>query len=551
MLRAALRALRRDHAALAADVADGRRFFWLGSGISRNQVPDLVAVIERVLLFLRDRAANGPDELAHKNALIEILKQHLPAELPRYEADPEAWAPLSTEPLRNVYSEVLGTRVGENGADYLLMTAADLPNIYGADNLVPGTAHYLIAILIAEGAVKEIASGNWDGLVEAAVADLTRQPGVLDVYVAAEDARDTNAFAQIAKFHGCAVLAKRDPARYAGKIIATRAQIARFESSEFAHMRSALKERTTRYRSLVLGLSMQDSDLLTVFTRAAELHPWPWDPDHPAYVFAEPDLKGSQRDVLENGYGSDFDGRHKEILERSTFGTYAEPLLAALVLEVLARKYHALLARQSTVPQAIEDDLRRGLQRMVDLVGAAIGDAPPALLAFLLGPYAAIVRGFHCRDDECKYVTLFRGTRPQIAIEPSVTVMGSDLLVAAIGLLGWGDQRRRWRVRTSPRNTPNAIRLLNRSSDAVVLVIVKGTREADAILSSSEWISGADRMTILYAHDRPNTAVRSSASMLGGGRRRSERYEISWSDLTELATDTEEIADRFQAEAGL
>ena len=185
MIRKALRSLKQEHAALVGDVVDGRRFFWLGSGISRDQVPDLVAVMERVLLFLRDQAHTGPERAQHRDALLEVLGTYLPPEVARYEADEAGWQPADLEPLRQVYSEVLGVRVGDLPGEYLLMTAADLPNTYGAADLEPGVAHRLLAILIAEGVVKEIASGNWDGLVEAAVVELTGLPGLLDVYVSA------------------------------------------------------------------------------------------------------------------------------------------------------------------------------------------------------------------------------------------------------------------------------------------------------------------------------------------------------------------------------
>src|SRR4051794_23241548 len=46
-----------DHAAVAREVANGRYVFWLGSGISRGRVDGLPGVVERVLEFLRERAA--------------------------------------------------------------------------------------------------------------------------------------------------------------------------------------------------------------------------------------------------------------------------------------------------------------------------------------------------------------------------------------------------------------------------------------------------------------------------------------------------------------
>lgn len=549
MLRQALRSLQHEHSALAGDVADGRRFVWLGSGISRDQVPDLVAVLERVLLFLRDSAQSGPERAEHRAALLQILTEHLPSEVDRYEADESGWTPEDLEPLRRVYSEVLGVRVGEHPGDYLLMTAADLPNTYGGPDLMPGPAHRLLAVLIAEGVLREIASGNWDGLIEAAVFELTGLQ-LLDVYVSAEDAREGNSFAQIAKFHGCAVLARCDPSRYADKIIATRAQISRFDThATFEHMRSALKERATKHRSLILGLSVQDHDLLAVFTRAAENHPWPWNPGHPAYVFAEPRLQNPQRDVLENGYGDEYDEHHAEIVAQSAFGTYAEPLLAGLVAQVLIQKLLGLLAQQTVVNGAIEDELADGIRRACALVMAAAGDNAERLLAFVTGQYAALVRQYLGHEADRRYVALARVSRIQISLDPTVTVTGADILAAALGLLGWGDRHRLWQVRSSPDSDSGIIQLVDRATGTVTqLAVVRGAREADAVLASSAWIADADRMALLYLHDKPRPATRSANSSLGRGRRLPSRFETCWADLTDHCSNTNDIAERLQGE---
>lgn len=553
MLRDARRSLQREHAALVRDVVDGKRFFWLGSGISREQVPDVVNVLTRVLQFLRDRALSESRSAGHRDALLEILNTHLPAEVARYEANEKAWVPNDPEPLREAYSQVLGVRVGDLPSDYLLMTAADLPNVYGSDGLKPGTAHRLIAILVAEGVLKEIASGNWDGLVEASVQELTNDPGLLDVYVSPEDLRVGNSLAQIAKFHGCAVLTRKDHSRYASKIIATRTQISRFESDDsFKHMRDALQERTTKYRSLFLGLSVQDNDLLNVFTRAAVRHPWQWEETHPAYVFAQPRIKAPQRDVLENSYADEYDAHHSEITASSAFGTYAEPLLAALVLEVLLHKLLALLARETTLNTLLKDDLAQGVRRVAMLVAAGAGNDENALLAFVTGPYAALVRQYLGLDANKKYVPLARGHQSQIMSEPMVPVTGADLLATAIGLLGWGDQQQRWWIRGGAALTYGTFQVIEReTSRSTQLAIVKGAREANAVLASATWVAGDERMAILYMYERPAAAVRSAGSRLGGGRRLSNRLEAHWCELSAYASTTDEIAERFQTEVGL
>lgn len=556
MLRKALRALDGAHAALVQDVVDGKRFFWLGSGVSLQQVPDVVQLAAKALQALRDRSFVGPDEDANRRALITILDRFLPGESVRFAAMGGTWEPLDLEPLRNSYSEIFSVRVDGQPSEYMLMQAADLPNTYGSPTLQPGPDHLYLAVLIAEGVLRTMASGNWDGLVEAAVLELTAQSGLLDVYVAADDARADTGFAQIAKFHGCAVLARTDPARYADKIIATPAQISRFDNdASFEHMRALLKERTGHYRSLVLGLSVQDSDLLGAFTRAAESQPWPWDPDHPAYVFAEPSLRPTQVDVLENCYRAEFETDRAAIVDHSAFGTFARPLLAGLVLEVLKSKVLAVLGRQSSVPVSIQEELADGVQRVASQVSASVGHDDARLLTFLTEGYAALLRQYFGNQHfppDAKYISLARGTRSQVEADPTVTLIGADLFALAIGFLGWGDRARRWRPRLASTVDGRIVELWSRlTNDSALVAVVRGAAEADAVLASNTWATGARPMAILHMQSRPRGATRSTASRLGAGRRFGRRHEIWWCDLVEHAASADEIADRFYAGVGL
>jgi hypothetical protein len=300
-VREAWRLLHSGHEQLIDDVANGRRLIWLGSGISRDQVPDLVQLLARVLIFLRQRAGSGEADAAqHRAALLEILEDNLPAERERYEADPMGWEPGDLESLRDRYSRVLGVGVEGKPTDYLLIDGAGLPELYGDAALQPGPTHLILAMLISEGCATQFASGNWDGLIEKALSEISASESLMDVYVDVDDPRNAHGHAEIAKFHGCAVLALAQPDRYRGKIIATNAQISKLHGDPaFEHMKDHLRDLTTRKRSLILGLSVQDSDLLAIFQGAASRSPWPWDPSHPAYLFAEPAISASQRDVLE------------------------------------------------------------------------------------------------------------------------------------------------------------------------------------------------------------------------------------------------------------
>lgn len=553
MLRGALERLRTVDERLVHDVVSGRRFVWLGSGISRNQVPDLAEIMRDMLLELRDRAKWTVDGEEHREALMRILREHMTDEVTRYVANPDEWEPLSTETLRRSYSDVVGTRVGQKSGEYLLLEVAQLVGTYGDPDLRPGPIHYYLAILIAEGMVKRLASGNWDGLVEAAVRELTATPEWLDVYVAADDRREENGFAQLAKFHGCAVLARERPDEYEAKIVATRAQISRFSSrEEFRHMRAWLAERTERERSLILGLSVQDQDLLDVFTKAAEAHPWTWDPERPAYVFAQPALGADQLDVLENCYNGSFEQCRGEIVDRSALGYYAGPLIAALTWRAMNLKIQSMLERAEVSSAAFAEQLRNGIEHLAEEIPRRFGYSEERLLRFLTGPYSRLVRDYHGnRGFPGTYAVAVRGHLSQVATDPAVLLLATDLLACAIGFVGWGHALQHWELQVDQPFGEGRITLSGGGEGAVGVRIVRGAVEADEVLKSSDWVHAEEGRALLYMRDRPGELRRSSASRIGSRRRLKGRTEISWSDLVTQTATAEDVANRFKSVVGL
>lgn len=553
MLRGALKRLRTLDERLVHDVAAGKRFVWLGSGISRDQVPDLARIMRAMLLELRDRAKLAVEGEDHREALMQILREHLTDEVPRYVADPHGWEPLSTETLRRSYSDVVGTRVSGKPGEYLLLEVAQLVQTYGNPDLRPGPIHYYLAILIAEGMVKHIASGNWDGLVEAAVRELTSTPEWLDVYVVADDRREENGFAQLAKFHGCAVLARERPSVYAPKIVATRAQISRFSSrDEFRHMRAWLAEWTERERSLILGLSVQDQDLLDVFTKAAEAHPWTWDQDQPAYVFAQPVLGADQLDVLENCYNGTFETHRGEIVDRSAFGHYAGPMIAALTWRAMNLKMQAMLERADISSAGFAAQLRDGIEQLAEEIPRRLGYSEKRLLEFLTGPYSRVVREYYGnRGFAGTYAVAFRGPLSHVAIDPAVPQLASDLLACAIGFIGWGYAAGHWELQLDRSADEARLSVLGGVEDAVGVRIVRGAVEADEVLKSPDWVHSEEACALLYMHDRPREPRRSSSSRIGSRRRPQNRTEVSWSELVIQTVTVEDVANRFKSVVGL
>lgn len=552
-MRNTWRALKAEHAELIADVADGRRFVWLGSGISLNQVPGLVELISRVLTFLRDKAVSeDPDASDHEAALRQILQEHLPGELSRFEEDRSGWVPKPKrlDGLRTSYSDLLSIGVVGKPSDYLLMEGAGLADLYGDPLLVPGPTHVLLAVLIFEGSIVNLASGNWDGLVEKALSSISSDDSLLDVYVDVNDPREGYGNAELAKFHGCAVRARTAPDRYRTKVVATAAQVANLHGDpDFQHMRDRLLDLTTRLRSLVLGLSVQDSDLLTIFKSSASRSAWPWENNHPAYLFAEPTVLPSQRTVLEVAYGRSYDDERREIDSRSALGSYAGPVVAALVIEVLAAKYETALDRHTELPAGLLEQLRLGIRRIVLRVVATFGRDESAISSFLLAGYADFMRTFfgtHTVGDTA-YVPFVRGTRAQLETGHAALGLGADRLALLVGVLGSGELGRRWRVLLRDENHASRIFIARGASvGGVILVGVRSAKEAIAVMGTEDWIHGSQEMVLLQMDGERDASRRSPGGRIGKGRGAQRRRELDWAELSETVTTHEELLVRFE-----
>ncbi|MGH7489935.1 MAG: hypothetical protein ACREMY_30660, partial [bacterium] len=65
--------LETQFAGLAEGLAGGRYVLWLGSGISRDRLPDLRELVRKVLDFLHGRMAVGPDGERYRLALEKAI----------------------------------------------------------------------------------------------------------------------------------------------------------------------------------------------------------------------------------------------------------------------------------------------------------------------------------------------------------------------------------------------------------------------------------------------------------------------------------------------
>lgn len=335
----------------AAAFNKGQYVMWLGSGISRERVPNVNSLLERVVEHLRSNIDDTDPDCAHRTALSEVLQL---ASLTREELASISYSiAVKDWPLMNRiitalvmnYSRVLDVLVGDNPEDYLVWTGIDAPNEYGSPDLQPDVEHYCIAILMLEGLVTAGITANWDGLIEKALDELTPAfDSLVQVVVKPDDFRIAGRRIQVIKFHGCAVRARADEGEYRKLLVARHSQITGWtEQQENQLMRKHLEALYSDRLTLMIGLSAQDPNLNTVFARAIQDLSRLWPASPPAVVLSEENLAQHHKNVLRITYGSDYQRSASAIGQSALLGAYGKPTLLALVLSSLTEKLSFLI----------------------------------------------------------------------------------------------------------------------------------------------------------------------------------------------------------------
>lgn len=339
---------------VAEGVCNGGYAFWLGSGVSRDRVAGLDGVLAKLLNFLRlkaDADASGP----YAKGLDSILAMAglSPDERAAIDlkAPVEAWADGKAiiDKLWHQYSAVLATEIDGEPADHLLWDGIDFSVTFAAQE--PDLEHFAVAVLALEGVVTEVATPNWDGLIEGALTRLGWPDDVFRVTVTGQDLRvPARPQANLYKFHGCALRAINDEAEYRKLLVARTAQITGWTASErFRIVREQLESLIQRSRTLMIGLSAQDSNIQQLFARVGAHQGWRWNDTPTPIVIAAEALGNDQKAVLEVAYGDDYEPNRVAIAEAARLRAFAKPLFSALVLKVIAEKLK-VMASDVTAP---------------------------------------------------------------------------------------------------------------------------------------------------------------------------------------------------------
>lgn len=560
-----LKLLDGDARAVADGVANGSYALWLGSGISMNSVPGLSGAVRNVLELLQTHADTSDPTCVHHKALKAAIKI---AGLRKQELDAldltkpvGEWANLKeiVDNLVGRYSELLDIRLAGKKQDYLLWEGVDIKATYAAA-AEPGSEHLCIAILALEGAVHEIPSANWDGLIETAIQELAESPEqALHVIVLGEDFRDTSTVPRLLKFHGCAVLAAQDESRYRAALVGARSQITSWpEQVESKVMCNALTTLATERRTLMIGLSAQDTDIQHVFLKAKGLMPWIWPTTSPAYVFAEQEIGRDQQNLLRVVYREQYEQHGPAIEASALIQAYAEPLLIALVLAVLERKLTAYIAeaRAPGIPQSERETLVHGIRRIRDQVAERFESDRSGATRRMIQTQSRALGMFRTGEEPAVTETVYRpiSNMPanRISADPELTTSGLPGLATALGILGIGDAAGHWTLGVQPAGSkmPGALTVTGGAGTqaAIHFAANAGTAIRQEKLPSVATDPGR---TIMIHSTRPVTeAPRSPRGTFGRTGRASIRH-IDMEALLDTCASAAELEERFRLAASI
>lgn len=556
----------------------GQYILWLGSGISRERVPNVYALLERVVEHIRSNIVDGIADCAYRTALNEMLQlaglSHEELESIDLSIAVEDW-PLRSRiisPLVTNYSKVLDVLVGDdNPDDYLVWTGLDVPNTYGSPDLEPDVEHYCIAVLMLEGLVESAVTANWDGLLEKAMDKLTPAFGSLvRVAVKPTDFRIVGPRIDVIKFHGCAVLAREAETEYRDLLIARESQISGWtEQPENRLMRKRLEALYTDRLTLMVGLSAQDANLHTVFAGAIQDLARPWPASPPAVVLSEEHLESYHRNLLRLTYGSDYRGNSGAIAQSALLGAYGKPTLLALVLASLTEKLSFLVdyGVGTAWNSASVKELQADLLSLRDLAGNLAGPKDQETLDSSV--ISEFQRKFLARliDVLNLALTVFRTGRMPAAgegrYEPlsdrpvTLAVHNADFpseqfgrLGVALALIGRGLASGHWSAVPGESEAPGGgvVRLVADQRDARVF-FVKDAATLTKLELHGSFDDGDGNVLVVVADEEPPALTRSPRSRFGrDGRTGAGRFNVA-SSIAETAS-ADDLYEAFKLAGG-
>lgn len=549
-------------ASVARGVAEDRYVLWLGSGISFGRVDGLRQVVAKVLEFLRVRIVPGDPACRFARALRAALA--IAPTTPEEDARIDFTQPVASWPdannivvrLCSNYARLLDVNVQGEPDDFLLWEAVDLRATFADPAKPPDVEHLCLAILVLEGACSDLASANWDGLIEGAIAAMTGGQPALSVCARPEDLRNPAPRGRLIKFHGCAVLATQNEAAYRPFLVARQSQINAWAAwPENAAVRGRLVDLVATKPTLMIGLSAQDANIQALFAQATAQMAWRWPGNPPSCVFSANELGGDQQGLLQNVYRQDMSpGNRQQIVDQARIQAYAKPLLLALVLHLLCSKVRALVdLAPGAIPVADRQSLRDGVIALRDHVAASVAPDPLAFInAFIdqWGRSLHLIRNGSLNHAAGRYQPLTVESIANIGADPGLPASGLRETAVAAGLIGYGASLGDWQVDAPASNAvrDGMFRLHAPSGEAKVF-LTSGPISA-LQLKQDGHVVDVDDPIVIHGHKLVPAMARSPRAAPGRTGRRGVR-EVSLASLLESSATLDELLQNFRMELAI
>lgn len=558
-----LKLLDGDFSSFAAGFAEGRYALWLGSGISRGRFPMLPDLIVKVLEYLRAHADLSSDTCAYKLALFDALQM---AQLDSTKIDQLDFAlPVAGWPeavvndlkgyLSGKYGDFLGIEIKGKEPDILVWEGVDVVGTYADDMVEPDLEHLIIAALVLEGTVSEIASANWDGLIEKALKKLSGGDGRLAVCVRSEDVQNIAGRPVLTKFHGCALHAKSNPDQYRKLIVGRSVQIAEWNTEGAVKaLRARLLASISEKPALMLGLSVQDFNIQNLFGAAKANVAWPWPGDRPSYVFSEDVVTPGQKNLLQIVYKDHYKAETGAAIQKSALlRAFGKQLLPALLLYCLADKLERLAGiKASLKPLQNAGWLRDGILAVRDAIAEVESSNHLAFGSALLAAVSrskrlAVVGEWAPSDDT--YEPLSSHSATAIGTSAELQAGGLPEVSTAIAIVGQGLRSGMWEARI-PENADEASPLVVlKSKIREVPVWMAATGVAEDRLYKNGFIN--DRDPAILIRGQPPVERYQRSPKPAAGRRDRGVIEIHVESLAASASSGAELLEAFRQEAVL
>jgi hypothetical protein len=375
----------------------------------------------------------------------------------------------------------------------------------------------------------------------------------LRVCVVREDLRLPACQATLYKFHGCAVRARDNAYQYRPRLIARASQINGWSADEENRpILNRLVDLATTKRTLMLGLSAQDSNIQSVFATARANMPWGWPTDPPAYAFSEDQLGFDQQNLLKIVYRGAYNSATRDdIFTRALIRAYAKLLLAALVLHVIFTKLERLL---TLVPCKLANAehllVANGLRRLRDMIADAVQPPTVAMVGAAVRHLARFMALFH-EGDATGGAIPYRPVTPRatqhLAADSATATAGMRELAVAAALIGMGLSEGHWSMEIV---------------DPVVLTeggfkLIAGGRASNYFVVANT--SGATRLKLNGHVKNDDNAIIVHGLEIAPAMRRSPRprrvrtgvpgiREVSIASLLAEATSAGDLLQRFREE---